>query len=305
MLDNIEIINKYYKLQSQFSNKQQINEGLSLNTIRNFDKINEKEIGPTIQNIHENIFEEDLSIVINELVDFYFKEINEGKDYDLRQQHILDYLNNHKINLQEINNWLLNNQNDSNSIYLLGYFNYNGIGIDINKQKAFELYEKAVELENNVAQFDLAIMHMKGKVVDKNHDKTFELSKKLAEKEYPGGITLLGYCHDMGIGTDSNIQKAFELYQKAANLGNICGINNLGCYYNHGIGINVNKQKAVELYQKAADSGYNIAQYNLALMYENGNGIKKDIAQAIYWYKKSAKQNYKNAQNKLKELLSE
>ncbi|GBC10324.1 hypothetical protein RclHR1_09520009 [Rhizophagus clarus] len=304
MSDNIKI-KKYYKLKSRFSDIQQINEELSLDTIQNFDKIKEKEIEPTIQNIHENIFEEDLSIVIDNLVNFYFKEINEGKDYNLRQQHILNYLNEHKINLQEINNWLLNNQNDSNSIYLLGYFNCNGIGIDVNKQKAFKLYEKAVELENKAAQFDFAIMHMQGKVVGKNHDKTFELSKKLAEKEYPGGITLLGHCYDKGIGTDTNLQKAFELYQKSADLGNICGINNLGCYYNHGVGTDINKQKAVELYQKAADSGYNIAQYNLALMYENGNGIKKDIIKAIYWYKKSAKQNYTNAQNKLKELLNE
>jgi TPR repeat protein len=297
--------NKSYKLTSQLPIKQQLYEGLSKIIIHNFDKINEKEIEPTIQNIHENIFEEDFSIVINDLVNFYFKEVNEGKDKNERKQHILDCINNFKINLLEICNWLLNNQNDPNSIYLLGYFNCHGIGMDVNKQNAFELYQKAVELENNAAQFDLAILYMDRNDVDNNLDKTFELSKTLAKKEYPGGINLLGYCYDIGIGTDVNTQKAFELYQMAAKLGNSHGINNLGCCYDNGIGTNVNKQKAIELYQKAANLGNDIAQYNLALMYECGDGIKKDVNQAIYWYKKSADQGYEYAQNKLKVLLKE
>src|SRR5438034_1386367 len=124
--------------------------------IQNFDKINIKEIEPTTQNINENIFEEDLIIVIDELVNLNFGEINEGKEMEVRKQHILGYINNLKINLQEILNWLSNNQNDSNSIYLLGYFNYHGIGISTNLQKAFELYQKAAELENNAAHFDFA-----------------------------------------------------------------------------------------------------------------------------------------------------
>ncbi|CAB4404743.1 unnamed protein product [Rhizophagus irregularis] len=92
--------------------------------------------------------------------------------------------------------WLLNNQTCSNTVYLLGYFNYHGIGIDIDEQNAFELYQKAAELGNVVVQYDLANM--------------------------------LGYCYEYGIGTNVNGQKAFELYQKAAELGNVVGIYNLG-----------------------------------------------------------------------------
>ncbi|RGB36180.1 hypothetical protein C1646_814177 [Rhizophagus diaphanus] len=260
--------------------------------IQNFDKINKREIGPTIQNIHENIFEEDLSIVVDDLVNFYFKEVNEGKDKNERKQHILDCINNLNINLQEICNWLLNNQNNSNSIYLLGYLNCHGIGMSVNKQYAFELYLKSAELENNSAQFDLSILYMDRNDIDNNLGKTFELSKMLAKKEYPGGINLLGYCYNIGIGTDINTQKAFELYYIVAEFGNSHGINNLGCCYDNRIGTDVNKQKAIELYQKAANLGNDIVQYNLALMYECGNGIKKDVDQAIFWYKKSAEQGY-------------
>ncbi|PKC64926.1 hypothetical protein RhiirA1_461716 [Rhizophagus irregularis] len=49
----------------------------------------------------------------------------------------------------EFNNLLLNNQNNSNSLALLGDFNFLGLGIGINKSKAFKLYQKATDLGNS------------------------------------------------------------------------------------------------------------------------------------------------------------
>jgi TPR repeat protein len=307
--------------------------------IKNFDKMNTKEVEPTTKNINKNIFEGDLIIVINELVNLILKELNEGKDERIMTQNVLNCINNYDIISQEIYNWLLNNQNNSNSIYLLGYFNYHGIEININKQKALELYQKAAELNNNVAQLNLAIMYMDGTDAYKYNDKVFVLAENLAKKEYASGINILGHCYSWGIGTDMDLKKAFELFQKAANLGNANGMCNLGLYYRDGIGTdkngqkafeicqkaaelgssrgiiylasfykdgigtNVDNQKAFELYQKAANLGNCFAQYELGLMYENGDEIKKDIDKATYWYNKSAKQGYLYAQNKLKKYL--
>ncbi|PKK64231.1 kinase-like protein [Rhizophagus irregularis] len=307
-------------------------------TIQNFVKTNIKELEPTTKNIHKNIFEENLSIVIDELVNFSFKEVNEGKEESTRKKNILNYINNFKINLQEIYNWLLNNQNDSNSIYLLGYFNYHGIIINVYKEKAVELYQKSAELDNCLAQYSLAYLYEDGEGDIKNYDKAFELSKKLAEKEYLSGINLLGYYYYNGIGTDVDVQKAFELFQKAADQGNIraqCnladmyidgevidkdddkafelskrsaegghsgGMNLLGYCYYKGIGTDIDMEKGFELYQKAANLGNSIAQYNLALMYESGNGTKRDMSQAIYWYKRSSEQGDKDAMYRLNDL---
>ncbi|RIA98191.1 hypothetical protein C1645_870839 [Glomus cerebriforme] len=282
-----------------------LHEELTHQIFQNYDKVNIKEIEPTKQNINEAIFEEDLYIVIDELIKLNFKEINEGKEDYIIKQYILDYISKHKINSLEIYNWLLNNQNDSNSIYLLGYFNYHGIETNINKQRAFELYQKAAELDNYVAQICLACMYMNGEGAEINHDKAFKISIKLSEKEYACGLNLLGYCYKNGVGTDINEQKVIQLYQKAADLGSSSGMNNLGICYESGFGIEINKQKAFELYHKAANLGNDFAQYNLALMYENGDGIKQDIDQAIYWYKKSADQGDEDSQNKLEELLNE
>src|SRR5437764_15041126 len=72
--------------------------------IQNFDKINIKEIEPTTKNINKYVFEEDLSIVIDELVSLMLNKQNKGKNRRMVKQHILNYINNHNIILQEICN---------------------------------------------------------------------------------------------------------------------------------------------------------------------------------------------------------
>ena len=64
------------------------------------------------------------SQVVKEIVDFILKDINEGKE-----SNHLDYLDNRNIKSQELCNWLLEHQNDPDSIFLLGYFKF-----EINKK---------------------------------------------------------------------------------------------------------------------------------------------------------------------------
>ncbi|GBC07851.1 hypothetical protein RclHR1_07730004 [Rhizophagus clarus] len=341
-MNEIILHNVNNKINSENINNSNDNNLLSefSQLIQNFNKVNIKEVEPTVENINGYIFEGSLNIVVDQLVNLIFSGLNKGEIEVIIKKYILDYINNQMITLQQIYIWLLNNQNNSNSIYLLGYFNYYGIGTDLNKESAIKLYQKAAELENRMAQFSLINEYIYGKV-NKNYSLAFKLSEKLAEEEYACGIFMLGLCYDSGIGTGYNGEKAFELYQKAADLGNIDGMINLGLCYYEGTGNDSNYEKTFELFQKAADLGspfginclgwcysegigtyvndqkafesylkaanlenYN-AQYKLALMYENGYGIEKDIDQAIYWYKKSAAQGYQEASFKLKKILKE
>src|SRR5207248_2060337 len=126
----------------------------------------------------------DLGIIINKLINFHSKELNEGKEVKILNRDIFDYFDNQNITSHETYNWLLNNQNDSNSIYLLGYFNYHGIGTDIDKQKAFELYQKAANLGNSEAQHHLADMYENGEGVEKDKDQAIYWCKKSAEQGF-------------------------------------------------------------------------------------------------------------------------
>ncbi|GBC06319.1 hypothetical protein RclHR1_06770002 [Rhizophagus clarus] len=273
------------------------------NKLQSFNKVNIKEIEPTIENITEYIFK-DFNNVINELINLILKRLNEGKNEEIIKKNVIDFFNIHMIILKEIYDWFLNNQNNSNSIFFLGYFNYHGIETNINKKKAMQLYQKAADLGNSMARLYLTNIYIYENCIS-NCDKAFKLSEKLAEEGIPNAINNLGYCYHWGFGTSTNYQKAFELYQKAADLGNMYGLYNIGWCYSIGAGFEFNEQKALESFQKAANSGYDAAQCKLAFMYENGDVIEKDMDKAIYWYKKSAEQGYECSQHKLKKISKE
>ncbi|GES87962.1 kinase-like domain-containing protein [Rhizophagus clarus] len=260
-----------------------INNSLNKQIIRKFNRINIKEIEPLISS---NLILNDFELVVNEIIHF----LEDVEMTVIRKNKIIKYLNIHNISLQEIYNWLLSDQNNSNSVFLLGVFNHFGITIGVDEHKAFKLYLKAANSGNLSGMISLGNCYDKGIGTGVDKQKAFELYQNAANLGSKRGIYSIGYCYFNGIGTSINIQKAFELFQKATNLGITLGMTYLGYCYDNGIGTNIDKQKAFELYQMAANLGYYIAQYNLAIMYEYGDGVKMDINQAINWYKKSAEQ---------------
>ncbi|EXX72240.1 uncharacterized protein OCT59_024004 [Rhizophagus irregularis] len=299
--------------------------------IQNFSKIIIKEIEPSISS---NLIMNDFGIIITEII-FLLENIESER----KKHEVINYLNDYNLTSQEIYNWLLSNQDNSNSVFLLGVFNHVGIEINVDEQKAFELYQKAANtgnssgiislgycyhygigtsidnlkafelyqeaanLGNSRGIYNLGVCYNNGIGTIINNKKAFELFQESANLGNPLGISSLGYCYGNGIGTSINNQKAFELYQMAANSGNILGITSLAYCYEKGIETNVNIQKAFELYQIAANFGGIFAQYCLAFMYESGKGVKKDTNQAIYWYKKCAEQGDLDAQDKLIALI--
>ncbi|GBC20335.2 kinase-like domain-containing protein [Rhizophagus irregularis DAOM 181602=DAOM 197198] len=150
-------MNDNTKVQDAYKYYQPDNNYLELS---NFYKVNVMEIKPTTQDINENIFEEDLSDVIDKL------------------------------------------------------------------QIALGLYQKAAELENFVAQFDLACMYLYGAGTDKNYNKAFKLLEKLSRRKHTYGMKWLGHCYKFGYGTVKNMDKATYWYKKSSSLGSKYVLNN-------------------------------------------------------------------------------
>jgi TPR repeat protein len=65
---------------------------------------------------------------------------------------------------------------------MLGYCYDNGIGTCIDKQKAFESYQKAANLENHYAQYNLALMYEIGEGVEENIKQAIYWYKKSAKQ---------------------------------------------------------------------------------------------------------------------------
>ncbi|RGB42657.1 hypothetical protein C1646_648867 [Rhizophagus diaphanus] len=334
----------------QLSNKHKLNEiPLSTNNselqgdlsqlIQNFNKMNTKEIDNiTVSSEQEKLLnEKDFNSIVDEIINLIYKLYDKGIEWKLIKEQVIVYFNNYNTNSQEIYNWLSNNQNNSNSIFLLGYFNFYGIETSENNEKAFKLFINASEKDHILAQSFVGECYQYGYGTKKNEKLAFEYYEKVANINFTYGQLKIGHYYVNGIGIEKDLKKAFYWSEKAANNGNIKAKHNLGdCYlsgngvkkdynkafkmfkqsaegeysysngitmlgycYVYGIGTKVDKEKAFELYQKSANLGNKVAQYNLGTMYENGDGITKDIDKAIYWYEKSAKQGNQNAQNRL------
>ncbi|RGB39552.1 hypothetical protein C1646_472669 [Rhizophagus diaphanus] len=244
--------------------------------IQNFNMMNTKEIESS-----SNQFENNFNIIVHDIINLY-----DGYNREIKQQKILNYLNRHDIVLQEIYN--LSNQNNSNSIVLLGIISYLGINTNVDEKKAFDLFQKAAELKNASGIYNLGYCYEKGIETGVDGKKAFELYQKSADLGNSFGINNLGYCYQHGIGTDIDRKKAFELYQKAAHLENSTGINGLGYCYQYGIGTDIDYQKAFKLYQKATDLGNPFGINSLGYCYQYGIGTDINYQKAFKLYQEAA-----------------
>jgi TPR repeat protein len=247
--------------------------------------------------------EKDFNIYIVDEINNFINILNNiGIEWKLEKQQVIEYFNNHNLNSQEFYNWLLNNQNSSNSIFILGYFNYYGIVTSENNDKAFNLFINASEKIHILAQLFVGSCYRNGDGTKKNEKLAFEYYEKAANNGNLTAIYNLGILYEGGIGIKKDYNKAFKLFKRSAEKGYLRGKMMLGYCYDEGIGTKINKQKAFELYQKSANLGNMVAQNNLAIMYRDGDGIIRNEDKAIYWFEKSAKQGYEKAKNNLKKI---
>jgi TPR repeat protein len=71
-----------------------------------------------------------------------------------------------------------------------------------------------------VAQNNLGLIFLSGKMVPRNLPRAFELFSQAAQQEDHWGLNNLAGMHEMGWGTQADRRRALELYRRAADLGN-------------------------------------------------------------------------------------
>ncbi|GBB88059.1 hypothetical protein RclHR1_01460009 [Rhizophagus clarus] len=221
--------------------------------------------------------EKDFISIVNKTTEYIFETINKGL---LGKLHILDYFKNNNIDSLEIYNWLINNQDNSNSIFLLGYFNYYGVVTNKDHDLAFKLFLNASEKDHILAQSFVGKSYQYGLGTTKNEKLAFKCFEKLAHRNYAIGEVDVGYCYSQGIGTERDLSKAVFWYEKAVQNKSIVAMSNLGTKYINGDGVIKDYEKAFELFKQSAEGGYLYGMDMLVYCYNNGIGTNIDKQKA-------------------------
>ncbi|MDD2800979.1 MAG: protein kinase [Methylobacter sp.] len=171
--------------------------------------------------------------------------------------------------------------------------------------KAFRWYQKAAELGDAQAQYNLGVMYQKGRNVPVDMDKAFSWYQKSANQGNILGLYNLGYCHLHGLGTTKDVAKAAEILQKAVDQDYAPAQAVLASILFSGIDIGQDLPRAFGLAQRAAFQGDKIGQLLLGIFYKDGIGTPKSLAKAVEWLQKSSDQGSADAKLKLLEAQAQ
>lgn len=206
-----------------------------------------------------------------------------------------------EVNYEKAVEWYLKSaaQNNSAACNNLGFCYERGDGVPKSISEAFRYYKTAADLGDEVGQCNLAWCYENGKGTSKDLDQAAYWYRKSAEQGWPRAQYNLGHCYEFGRGVTKNIDEAVKWYRKAADQGYASAQCNLGVCYELGSGVVKDMYEAASLYRKAADQGHARAQCNLGYCYAKGEGVQKDLYEAFKWIKKAADQDNARALNKL------
>jgi len=109
---------------------------------------------------------------------------------------------------------------DSESMASLGYFYYNGWGVEKDYLQAAKWFEKAATAGETSVMATLGLMYAMGEGVQRNDAVAVEWNRKAAAAGNSTGMLGLGFMYKNGRGVPKNLKTAAEWYRKSADLGN-------------------------------------------------------------------------------------
>ncbi|RIA88266.1 hypothetical protein C1645_826637 [Glomus cerebriforme] len=228
-------------------------------------------------------------------------------------QIILKIMQNHKENLLLFSS-------------LIGFFYQHGIGCNVNRDDALNLFFLTFNNNNNYNNDDDYYYDDGNNIININNinetqkeinflNKNFKNLHLIKENDNNNLLKMMNiiigkyllslfYYNDIITNNEirivsENQRKEFEKKLKSALEGNVIAQCYLGYCYRNGKGIIKDEKKAFEWYLKSANKGYSLGQYALGHCYANGIGIEKDETKAFEWYLKSAEGGNTNAQYNL------
>ena len=167
-------------------------------------------------------------------------------------------------------------ENKPNAMRELAWSYYQGDGVIKNYPKAFELYQRAAELNDNVT--------------DKQRQQEIDAVFGMANDGFAPAQRQLGDAYLSGKGVEQDSQKAYEWFLKAAQQGDEKSQFRVGEMLHNGEAGTKNLSEAINWFLKSAEQGMAESQYALGVCYANGEGVEMNYSEAERWLLKAARQ---------------
>ena len=153
------------------------------------------------------------------------------------------------------------------------------------------------------AQYNLAVMHLRGEVPKAKAGDALRLMTRAAQAGFVTAIYGLGQMHELGQGgLPVDLVAANRWYERAADAGSVDGQVAIATAYYLGRGAPKDPVRAARWFRTAAQGGDIGAMYLYASMLESGDGVERDLHEARYWYHAAASNGDEAAPSKVKEL---
>ena len=160
-----------------------------------------------------------------------------------------------------------------------------GNGVQVDHDKAMELWEKSANQGFSRARYNLGLQFEHGSEgVEPDIEKAIDWYVKAAASKNPDAFTNLGFIFESGKRGEPDFDLAQQYYRGGVALGASQSMANLGTLYVEGTGVTQDYSDALALFQEGALLGNANAISNLGAMYENGYGVVRDVTAAYALY---------------------
>ncbi|MBR0238174.1 MAG: SEL1-like repeat protein [Thermoguttaceae bacterium] len=178
--------------------------------------------------------------------------------------------------------------NDPAAMRTLAWHYYQGKSITKNYVKAFDLYRRAAELNDNVTE--------------KQRQQEMDAAFGMANDGFAPAQRQLGDAYLSGKGVEQDSQKAYEWFLKAAQQGDDKAQFRVAEMLSSGEAGRKDLSEAVKWFLKSAEQGMTESQYALGICYANGEGVEANFDEAERWLLKAARQGDPRHQYQLAKL---
>ncbi|TGZ79292.1 HCP-like protein [Ascodesmis nigricans] len=180
--------------------------------------------------------------------------------------------------------------------YLASCYGEGLLGLQIDHEKAYNLYQSAAKLGHGPSAYRTAVCSELGAGVRRDPTKAIQWYKKAASLGETPAMFKLGMIQWKGLlGQPRNPRDGLIWLKRAADQAdenNQHALHELALIYERPEGSDVvigDVSYARELFQKAAELGYPASQFRIASAYEYGTmGCPIDPKKSIAWYSKAA-----------------